>query len=575
MIGYLCKYTPIHLIHSFGESTYKLNPSVETFDKSNSLTHNNMCSYSKAVIEECYKKHIDKLILVNCCDSIRRLYDILKEQKHFKFVYLIDLPRKSTENSHEIFNREILKLIKELEKLFSKPFSIDKFIQEINKEKNNYPNVINNNFEDNCILLMGARVEDYLLNTIKDYNYKIYDLTCTSYHMCFVNSKNSSKDYILLNYCKDILEQFPCMRMCNINDRYELLNKNKDKIKGIIYHTVKFCDYYSFDYVNIKNTLNLPLLKIETDFLKQSDGQIKTRIDAFMESINNHNKTSKKSSFNINKKPYIFFAGIDSGSTSTNAVILDSNKNIVSYSVVKTGAKSLVGAKLALKEALDKCNLNETNLGYIVSTGYGRDNIPFSNESITEITCHAKGAHYLKKDIKTIIDIGGQDSKVIRLNDNGTVKDFAMNDKCAAGTGRFIENMCKVLDIPIENIGNEYLKWKKDLTITSMCTVFAESEVVSLIAQNEETSDIVHGICKSVSTRVLSLIKRTGGFEKIMMTGGVAKNIGVVKCLEELTNETIFVPKEPQIIGALGAAIFAKENFSTKYTSVNYTNLNK
>ncbi|WP_243122903.1 acyl-CoA dehydratase activase [Haloimpatiens lingqiaonensis] len=257
-----------------------------------------------------------------------------------------------------------------------------------------------------------------------------------------------------------------------------------------------------------------------------------------------------------------FFAGIDSGSTSTNAVILDFQGNIMSYSVVKTGPKSIEGAEKALKKALYKCNLNREDLKYIVSTGYGRENIPFSSEAVTEITCHAKGVHYLKKDVRTVIDIGGQDSKVIKLDENGNVKDFAMNDKCAAGTGRFLENMCKVLDIPIEDIGHHYVKWNKDLTITSMCTVFAESEVVSLIAENQETANIVHGLCKSVSTRVLALVNRVQKSGEIMMTGGVAKNIGVVKSLEELTNQSIFVPEEPQIIGALGAALFAKEKFS-------------
>lgn len=594
MIGYLCKYTPIHIIESFGEDTYKINPHIHTFNKSNYLTHNNMCSYAKAVIEDCYEKNIDKIVLVNCCDSIRRLYDIMKNHSLFKFVYLIDMPRKLNNNSYKLLNNEIIKFISSLENYFHKNFSIEYFLKILETEEN-----INTQCAEklskNILLLAGARLENYLLETIKSNGYSIYDITCTNNHLTLnktlalkdmlTSSKDSitlSQETLIMNYCKDILNQFPCMRMCDINKRYNLIEKNKENIKGIIYHTIKFCDYYSFDYTYLKNNIDIPILKIDTDFLIQSEGQIKTRLEAFAESLKlksiNHELgkvvNTKKHTLNIKEnivttanliastKDYnTFFAGIDSGSTSTNAVILDCQGNIISYSVVKTGPKSMNGAEKALEEALRKCSLDKETLKYIVSTGYGRDNIPFSQEAITEITCHAKGVHHLKKDVRTVIDIGGQDSKAIKLDSNGNVKDFAMNDKCAAGTGRFLENMCKVLDIPIEDIGDYYLKWNKDITITSMCTVFAESEVVSLIAENQETANIVHGLCKSVSTRVLSLVNRVQKSGEIMMTGGVAKNIGVVKSLEELTNQNIFVPEEPQIVGALGAALLAKEKF--------------
>lgn len=562
MIGYLCKYTPIQILESFEEQVYKLNPNVSSFNNANSITHSNMCSFSKAIIEECYKNNIDKLILVNCCDSIRRLYDVLKFENKFKFIYLIDLPRKTSNDSCTIFYNEILKLILNLENAFNKKFNFDYFYNIVNnyaKENKDFKN----DMDDNSILVMGARIEKFLLNEIQNLNYKIHDLTCTEFNLNFNDCINSSKEDFLMNYSSSILNQFPCMRMSNIKDRYDFIDKNKDKIKGIIYHTVKFCDYYAFDYKNLKlQSYDIPILKIETDFLNQNNGQIITRLQAFIESL------SKKSNLKIQNKDQNaknneakYFIGIDSGSTSTNTVIIDSNNNIISYSVVRTGAKSLQGANSSLNEALKKSNLKKDDISYIIATGYGRYNIPFSNESITEITCHAKGVFHLNQDVRTIIDIGGQDSKVIKLNDDGGVKEFVMNDKCAAGTGRFIENMCKILEIPIENIGNEYSKWTKDLTITSMCTVFAESEVVSLIAQNNETSDIIHGICKSVSNRVFSLAKRIGINEKIMITGGAAKNYGIVDCLENLIKTHIFVPKEPQIIGALGAALFAKEHF--------------
>ncbi len=182
-----------------------------------------------------------------------------------------------------------------------------------------------------------------------------------------------------------------------------------------------------------------------------------------------------------------YVAGIDSGSTSTNVVILDKDKNIISYSIVSTGAKSIHGANAALEVALEKAHLSRDDIKYIVSTGYGRINIPFANENITEITCHGIAAHHLNPNIRTVMDIGGQDSKVIRLDENGNIKDFAMNDKCAAGTGRFLDMMARTLQISIDEMSKEGLNWKEELKITNMCTVFAESEVVSLIAENKES----------------------------------------------------------------------------------------
>ncbi len=167
----------------------------------------------------------------------------------------------------------------------------------------------------------------------------------------------------------------------------------------------------------------------------------------------------------------------------------------------------------------------------LISTGYGRVSIPFADKEITEITCHGKAAYFLNNSVRTIIDIGGQDSKAIKLDDRGNVVDFAMNDKCAAGTGRFLEMMSRTLEVPLNEMGKKSLSWKEDIDITSMCTVFAESEVVSLVAQNKEISDIIHGLNKSVATKTVSLVNRVGKKENYMMTGGVAKNYRRCKML--------------------------------------------
>ena len=212
-----------------------------------------------------------------------------------------------------------------------------------------------------------------------------------------------------------------------------------------------------------------------------------------------------------------------------------------------------------LNDILGKAELERKDLSNIVSTGYGRVSISFADSNVTEISCHGKGAHYLNPDIRTILDIGGQDSKAIRLNENGDVTDFVMNDKCAAGTGRFLEMMARSLEISIDELGPVSLQSKENIEISSMCSVFAESEVISLIAQNKEIADIAHGIHKAIAGKAMSLLKRVGLNPGYMMTGGVAKNPGVVAVLEEQLGEKLHIYEEPEIVGALGAALYGLE----------------
>jgi len=229
------------------------------------------------------------------------------------------------------------------------------------------------------------------------------------------------------------------------------------------------------------------------------------------------------------------------------------------YCTVKTGFDVVSSAKAALSKACSMAGIEEDDISFITSTGYGRISIPFSNMQVTEITCHAKGAHALFSTARTIIDIGGQDSKVIKINEDGNVLDFVMNDKCSAGTGRFIEYMARVLELELEDF-SRCLNFTEDLTISSMCTVFAESEVISLIAQGKKREDIVRAINKVVAIKAISLVNRVKGEKDFVMTGGVAKNKGVVLELERRLDSRILIPFDPQIVGALGAAIIGLES---------------
>ncbi|MEX2704989.1 MAG: acyl-CoA dehydratase activase [Candidatus Freyrarchaeum guaymaensis] len=255
--------------------------------------------------------------------------------------------------------------------------------------------------------------------------------------------------------------------------------------------------------------------------------------------------------------------GLDMGSVSTKALVLDDSK-IVGYAILPTGVNPQNSGKKAVAKACLKAGISMDDIGYTVATGYGRINAPYADSRITEITCHARGAFFSNTDTRTVIDVGGQDSKVISISDDGQVIDFQMNDRCAAGTGRFIEVMARALEMSYNSMSKAALNSTKPSKISSMCTVFAESEVVSLIAKGERREDIAAGLCHSIADRIASMVNRIGLREDVMMTGGVAKNSGLVKLLEKRLKTKIWVPEEPQIIGALGAALIAREKLPSK-----------
>jgi predicted CoA-substrate-specific enzyme activase len=254
----------------------------------------------------------------------------------------------------------------------------------------------------------------------------------------------------------------------------------------------------------------------------------------------------------------MYSAGVDVGAASGEVVIWD-GKEIVAFSIVPTGFNSRRAAYLAMEKALEGTTFSQDEIGSIVATGYGRVAIDYAQRQVTEISCYAKGINHLHPEVRTIVDIGGQDSKVISVGEDGRVVDFLMNDKCAAGTGRFLEVMAKALELSVEDLGDISLQAKKPLPISSTCTVFAESEVVTLVAEGVNRDDIVAGLHAAIAKRTLSMVRRLGLVPPVAMAGGVAKNAGVVKAVEEEIGERLIVPSEPQIVGALGAAILAME----------------
>jgi len=255
-----------------------------------------------------------------------------------------------------------------------------------------------------------------------------------------------------------------------------------------------------------------------------------------------------------------WYAGIDVGSLTADAVLIDEGAHVVGFAIIPTSYDSMAAGSEAYRLALERAGVVEAEVSGVVSTGYSRARVQEAQAARTEISCHARGAFHLFPDVATIIDIGGQDSKAIRVGPGGRVLDFAMNDKCAAGTGRFLEVMAGALGISLPDMADLALASTINIVISSTCTVFAESEVVSLISQGRAPADIASAICRAIAQRTAGLAARVGISDRVVMTGGVAKNRAVVHMLSEKLSIPISVPDEPQIAGALGAALIAREN---------------
>ncbi len=626
MIGYICKYTPIEILEAFGTPAAIMEPHVADFTQADTLMHPNMCSYVKAVLEEFESGSWDGMLLTTCCDSVRRLYDTLKRLHPDKFFFCFDLPRKTGGFAVSLYTEQMEEFISAYSEFSGKTFDAERLaqicsdeaaMQERKREREDTEPGGGEKYDLN-VCLAGARPGSEIKQLIEDLGAHIaLDLTCTGiareYHIAPEGPPGSEerRASILSGYAAALLGQIPCMRMAEVDGRSEALIAESDELDGILYHTVKFCDIYSYEYTRLKAVSGLPIVKLETDATSQCAGQILTRVEAFLESLAARKKGSadevrggpggngeshggdggdadacygcpdyemgearlSMSDIELDqagdaaeaaRAAYgskegdtpMYIMGIDSGSTSTNAVIINEKKEILSFAVLRTGAKSADSAERILAEVLEGAGIGREELSCVVSTGYGRVSIPFADKNVTEISCHGRGAHFLNPDVRTILDIGGQDSKAIRINERGDVVDFVMNDKCAAGTGRFLEMMADTLEIGIEELGPLSLKSKENVSISSMCSVFAESEVISLIAQNKEPADIAHGIHRAIAGKAMSLLKKVGLEREFMMTGGVAKNPGMTAVLEELLEAPLYIYEEPEIVGALGAALF-------------------
>ena len=623
MIAYVCKYTPIEMLTSMGAELVRVEPEVTNFNEADALMHPNVCSYAKAVLEDMAAKDYEGIVLTTCCDSIRRLYDTLKSRYPDKFVYLLDVPRVVNDYSTGLYAERILALAKAYadfrnmtgnidDKVFKELGNTIKVEQDSLKKTGNSGSraqpdekAIQTHAPQVRVGILGARCPQSLLEILDEHGVRVaFNMTCTGMERASSlwdrmpelpetseqgseNATGSSQSDLMKYYASALLGQIPCMRMVNGVNRERYLEGFESELDGVIYHTVKFCDSYAYEYTKLHKEGKVRMLKLETDLTKQCEGQIRTRVEAFIEALeaekrvnmgkaeqmrnaSNTEQLQRPDGNHMSNRTHdkqadkdILVMGVDSGSTSTNAVILNGKREIIASATVRTGAKTSESSQKVLEETLNDAGrklgrkITREDITVITSTGYGRVSIPYADRNVTEISCHARGALYFNPKVRTILDIGGQDSKAIRLKDDGTVADFVMNDKCAAGTGRFLEAMARTLEVDIKDLGPISLESKEEIEISSMCTVFAESEVISLISQNKEKADIARGVHKAIAGKAYALMERVGLSPEYMMTGGVARNKGVVKALNERLGADIYICDTPDIVGAVGAALYA------------------
>ena len=552
MIGYSCRYAPVELLLALGGKPVLLDGEEPDFEMAEGLTHANLCCHAKALIQQ--GKRSEELLLTDCCDSMRRTFDVLKEAGGPDFLYLMDLPHDDGTCARDRLKLALLRLAKTYGAHTGAAFDRAVFLKACRESVHPLP-------REPFLAVLGARVSPPLMELIQaQIPLPVVNLTCSGGRDLEPppdGAEDMSFEELMNWYAGALLGTVPCMRMSNVAGRRALTDH--PQLKGVVYNTVKFCDFYGFDYATLKEQTDVPILKIESDYMPQPSGQLVTRLEAFTESLGLQAHGERKTMETSAAPAAGLYAGIDSGSTTTNMVVINENKEILATAIVRTGAKAQNGAKAALEEICRQLSVGEDAFAAIMATGYGRSNIPFATDTKTEITCHARGAFFLNPAIRTIVDIGGQDSKVICLDETGAVTNFIMNDKCAAGTGRFLEMMARTLELSMDQISRKGMTWDKDLTISSMCTVFAESEVISLIADNHSESDIIHGLNKSIAAKTASMVTRAKGAGPYMMTGGVARNKGVVRELETRLGDSLFITDNPDLCGALGAALFALE----------------
>lgn len=553
MIVYNCPLVPFEFFHALRIPFKRIEPISIEFQK----LHPNVCSFCRSAV--CSVKPTDVLVWTNSCDSMRRAYDFLSQNVSF----YLHIPVKNDELAVLSLSRDLKRLweflktvfnsevpLSELERVhrwfIEKSIHLERLIEkDLNEAKTIFEELSNQEWvgsvarKGKSVLLLGSWANSKLVEIVEKAGGFALNATCSGpYSLIF--ETEPARD-VFESIARRILnKRLPCGRFASTRELKMLIERFRPE--AIVLHTAKFCDFYHFDE-RLLRELKIPFVTIENDFTNALE-QARTRIEALLEDTKDRPRVSVKA---------FHFVGIDSGSTSTKIVVVNNRGDILFEQVCRTGADPKESAKRLMIQAMKHLKFDPQE-SFVVATGYGRDAIDFAHARVTELTCHAVGVKHLYPDVRTIIDVGGQDSKVMRIEE-GKIVDFVMNDKCAAGTGRFLEIVSSILETPLQIMGKESLKAKTQLSISSVCAVFAESEIISLRSKGYSKQEILWAAHNAIARRLVTMYERVKGRPPVVLTGGVALNEGLKRALEELLKVEIIVPKNPVTTGALGAAL--------------------
>ena len=570
-----CKYAPRELMAGFSVWSEPFSLTYDELSLSDALIHPTLCGYAKTVLQAACKKQIKAAVFTTCCDAMNRVYDVLKQEADLDFLYLLDLPHKTDQAAIRTYARTLVSFGQALQEKTGNRFELEKALLAVEKAADK-PTA-----SAPYVKLMGAHASPELVEkAASTLGVQVENVTCSGPRMLheppralFRSAKpacpacepeeQDSLERFCAWYAEALLLQKPCMRMQNTVPKApasaitslsaadsplapSAAHSLATTHQPILYHTMQFCEFWPFEYKALSDKAPTNIAKIETDGTRSGTEQLTTRLEAFKEQL--------APGLFQKDTTHPFSIGIDIGSTTTKGVVVEkATQTIVAKALQPTGSKATKAAQNVLKSLYAACPKSID--APITATGYGRETLKENAATITEISAHARGARALFPEVATIIDIGGQDSKVITLTKEGKVKSFVMNDKCAAGTGRFLDTMCRVLEISQEQMSRAGVKSTHPHTISSMCTVFAESEVVSLVAQDAAIPDIVGGLAESVAQKTAALVSRQKGHAPFLFTGGVSQNASVHAALCRVLDQEIKTDVASQYCGALGAAL--------------------
>lgn len=610
--GYTCSYVPVEVIYAAGYLPKRIIGRTDLCLHTDSMLSGNLCPYVHSILD-IWRKSDDRcagIALTDSCDAMKSLFHVLSLESGDRGCrpFFLSPPRIADENSVAYFTGQLrefyrtitgqvrdekteeAKVREAIEQYDTLRDSFHRFYRSVKHPRESYfvalkerlyemdpaaaleelENVKREGEGENHtqqsgipIAVLGSPIPGNLHLALIEKS----GFTIALYDSCLYNRWDPAgpivdrRDDPFEELAVRYLTKISCPRMA---DRHEfvdtIIDKYREKeIKGIIHFRMPFCDLHGFDYSRLLGGVDREgLIQIESDGSAQIEGQVSTRVQAFYEVLSEKLQKQRERRI-MNKKNGSLFCGIDIGSATVDGILIDSDGNLIASGIKKTGPGAEKTAYILFQDMLEKAQCGKDDAAYIMATGYGREAITFANGTVTEITCHAKGAVHVRPNVRFVIDIGGQDSKVIRIDEEGKVSSFQMNDKCAAGTGRFLDVMAGALGMDLAEVNRYGLQDGEIAAISSVCTVFAESEVVSLIAKGVPAADIARGVFTAITRRISGMVRRVGLIEPVIMTGGGALNPGLVRSMEKHLGVTIEVPEVPQLVGARGAALIGKD----------------